>query len=329
MGLTGRVKALWFVLIVAVSVVLAFAGVFALVVQPEPPSGTLLLLGVGPLTVFIFGPVFLGSLVVFWDARQSVESRRYFAVTLWIVLGLETLAAIAIVVYAVLAETALWLPVVFIAAGAAITGLVLAVGPKAGERSAARAPASSGWTPVARREIVHKVRVAAITLVGTFVVFSVVLLFVLPDELATAVRFAAQLAFTVTAIVVIAYSLSLTNRVRDITGRDLGRTAKIARVVLRGKPAELSDDERVVAAKYASAASVMLAFQVGYVCLLWAGIALQQVGFLDTGLSPALSVSVLVAFVAVIVVLVPLMVVRIRRASRYAREHAGLLPSSG
>lgn len=329
MSLTESVKALWFVVIVAVSVVLAFAGVFALVVQPEPASGALLWLGVGPLTVFIFGPVFLGSLVVFWDARQSVESRRYFAVTLWIVLGLEALAAVAIVVYAALAETALWLPVVFIAAGAAITGLVLALGPRAGERSAARAPAPTGWTPVPRREIVQKVRVAALTLVGTFVVFCVALLFVLPDEVATAVRFAAQLAFTVTAIVLIAYSLSLTRRVRDITGRDLGRTAKIARVVLRGKPAELSDDERVVAAKYAAAASVMLAFQIGYVCLIWAGIAVQQVGFLDTGLSPTLAVSVLVAFVAVIVVLMPLMVARVLRARRYAREHADLLPSSG
>lgn len=327
-----RVKTLWFVLVVVAASVLTLAGVLALAAQPGQTDGALLWLGVAPLVVFVNGPVFLGSLLIFWDARRSVGGRRYFVVALWIVSGLEALSAVAVVVYAVLAEAALWLPVVFIATGVSLTALVLVAAPRLGARSAAGSAAPGAWTPVPRAEVMRKVRNVAITLVGTFVAASVGLVFALPGETGEtgeAVRLAAQFACFAAALVLVGYSVSLSRRLRDITGRDLGLTTTVARVVLRGKPADLDDEGRVVAAKYAATMPVVLGFQVAYLGLLWCGLAIQSLGFSASGLSPALTVPTLLAFVLVLGVVLPLLVVRIRRASRYAREHADLLPVGG
>jgi hypothetical protein len=324
-----RVKTLWFVLVVVAASIVTFAGVFALVAQPGPTDGALLWLGVTPLTVFVNGPMFLGLLLVYWDARRSAGARRYFSVALWIVSGLEALSVVAIVVYAVLAGAALWLPVVFIATGVSLTALVLVVAPRIGARSVARAPAPAAWTPVPRAEVMRKVRNAAITLVGTFVVAVVGLVFALPGETGGAVRLAAQFACFAASFVLIAYSVSLSRRLRDITGRDLGLTITVARVVLRGKPADLDDEGRAVAAKYAAVMPSVLGFQAAYLGLLWVGLAIQSAGFIESGMSPALSVPILAAFVLVVLIVIPLLVLRIRRASHYARAHADLLPAGG
>lgn len=328
MGLNERVKALWLVLVVFVASILTVAGVLALVTQTARPDD-LLWLGILALTVFVYGPVFLGSLVVFWDARRSVEARRYVAVAFRIVLVLEALAAVAIVVYAMLEGAAVWLPVAFIATGAALTAVVVVLGPKVGEHRAARAPEPAVWSPVPRAEVVRKVRAAAISFVGTFVVVSVVLIVVLPGDAADALRLSAQLALFVAAMVFIGYSVALSRRFRDITGGDLGLATTVARVVLRGKAADLDREGRVAAAKYATLMPAVLGFQAAYLGLLWVGLAIQSLGFIRMGMSPAVTVPMLVAFVLVIGVVMPLMVVRIRRASRYAREHADLLPAGG
>jgi len=329
MGLTVRVKALWFALVVVITCALAFAGVLALVAQPPHPHGSLLWLGAISLAVFVSGPLFLGSLVVFWDARHSVEARRFLSVALWIVLGLDGVAAVAIVVYAVLAGAAPWLPIAFVATGAALTALVLILGPRIGRRVAARAPRPAVWTPVSRAEVVSKVRTAAVTLVATFVVSSAALLVALPGEAAAAVRVSAQLACSVGAVVLVVFALSLSNRVRDIMGRDLGRMTAVARVVLSGRPAELDDDERVAAAKYASVMPVVLAFQTAYLGLIVAGLGIQSLGLVGSAVSAATAVPIAASFVVVVAVVMPLMLTRIRRASRYAREHAALLPAGG
>jgi len=153
----------------------------------------------------------------------------------------------------------------------------------------------------------------------------VVLLVLLPGEVGPAVRLSVQCACFVTALVVIAQSLSLAGRARAIAGGDRGRATTMGAVVLRGSVAVLSDDERQTAVRYASAMPAVLAFQAGYLGLLWAGIVVQQLGFLDGGLSAGVALPILSAAVIVVAAYAPITATRIRRARAYARANAHLL----
>lgn len=68
--------------------------------------------------------------------------------------------------------------------------------------------------------------------------------------------------------------------------------------------------------------SVTLSFQLAFIVLLYAGLFLQQVNVLRSGTADTLSITIIVFLAVILVVLLPLQFVRIRRARRYARNHA-------
>jgi len=328
-GFTGPVKVLSFVVLVIVATALMVAGGQAIaLVRPAPSAGEIGL-GVVPLTVFVFVPVYLGSIASYYDVRRSAKSRRYYRVYFWVAIALESLAAVATVVFAVVAGAPVWLPVIFIATAAVLLAIALTVGPKLVRRGESNAPTPTAWTPIERREISRKAWIVAVTFVVLLVVGLVLTALLLPHDVATGVQFALQFAAIIASIVCIVFSLPYARRVREETGRDLDRTTKIAKVVLRAKPLELDDDEQLVAAKYSAVVPTFLAFQLGYIGLLYLGLGSQQIRLLADGVDLGLSIPILIIFVVVIVVLFPLMIVRIRRARRYAREHAHLLPAAG
>jgi membrane protein YdbS with pleckstrin-like domain len=68
--------------------------------------------------------------------------------------------------------------------------------------------------------------------------------------------------------------------------------------------------------------SVTMSFQLAYIVLLYAGIALQQVSISRNESIAGFSMIMIIFLVVVLLVILPLQVIRIRRARRYAREHA-------
>ncbi|WP_206751438.1 hypothetical protein, partial [Cryobacterium sp. MDB2-10] len=82
-------KVLAYILSVLVATGLIIGGTFLILVQAPTDSSGLLLLAIGALCVFIYGPLILGSITSYWDVKKTGESRRYFRWWFGIVLGLS------------------------------------------------------------------------------------------------------------------------------------------------------------------------------------------------------------------------------------------------
>jgi hypothetical protein len=96
-------------------------------------------------------------------------------------------------------------------------------------------------------------------------------------------------------------------------------------VVLSRRPPSLPDADRTTAARYASLISIHFIFQLVYLSLLYVGIGLTQVKGLMDGNPSGVSTGLLILLVVMLLVVVPMSVLRIRRARRYAAAHADLL----
>ena len=116
---------------------------------------------------------------------------------------------------------------------------------------------------------------------------------------------------------------------RQATGDEFSTARRIGRVVLRGKPEQLSPEEEQRAARYARIARRWMPYQLAQVALLYTGLVLIQVGSLfdhDDSLRPV-QLAEIVLLVVLYAALTPLMVSRTRRAGRYADAHPIVQPA--
>lgn len=326
-------KILAFILSILVATALVMGGLVVLIFSAPHPADGLVIAGSFALSLFVYGPLTLGSLTTYWDMKRSPESRRYYARWWWITVALEILAAIALIIFAI-GSAPIWLAPLFIAVGAILTVIAPVIGRALLRYERKRRPdadALENWTPITRDQIARKVRAVAITFVVTFVI-AIIAIAILGhfvgkalDTFGTEATFAAEFAFIAGALACIIVTFPLNRQVRESTTRDIGVVRKIGRVVLRGKTADLSSDEEIAAAKYAVVISITLPFTLAYVAMLYIGIGIGQVRSLSSDHPSGISLFVIWLYVALLVVLVPLYIVRIRRARRYAREHADLL----
>ena len=316
-----------FIVSVLVSSALALGGTL-LVVFAAPPrvDWTLFLATVG-LVALVFGPLTLGSLTAYWDFGGDPARRRLLRRWIVGVVLAEVAGVAAVVAYAVLNGSPWWLVVVFAGGGALLTAVALVVGPALQRRDDASRDPRPTWVPITRREITRKVVTVAAVFAGALVVGLVVAVVVsttvdgLSDILPSGLGFAVALAFFAGAITCVTTTLSFNRALREATGRDPALVQKVGRVVLRGKAVDLDPGERVAAARYAQVVAVTLPFQLAYLVMLYAGLAIQQVQGLLSGTSP-FALPLLVLLVVVLVAFLPWTLLRIARARRYARAHA-------
>ncbi|RNE64056.1 hypothetical protein [Cryobacterium tepidiphilum] len=324
-------KVVVYILSVLIATALIGGGAFLVAVTTPDPGSWLIFLATMALTVFVYGPLVLGSMLAYWDAKRSDASKRYFAWWYRIVVGLEVLAAIGIVIFAMLADAPVWLPVLFIAVGAALIMVAVFVGAWLRKREEARAPVERPWLPLTRREILRKITKMVVTFVGAFVIgLALLALFareIFTESLVQALGLAVGVAFFAAAMAGILVTMPLFRQIREIVGRDAGQVRKLAKVVLKGKRLDLDEEEQVDATKYAAVAAIMLPFQLAYMMLLYAGIILQQVQLLANPVARQLVIPMLALLVLLLVVVVPFSVRYIRRARAYAREHEDLVPA--
>jgi hypothetical protein len=325
------VKVLAFILSVLIGTALVAGGTFLIVTQSPHHSFGLDLLAIFALTVLIYGPLLLGSLTSYWNVRGSEASRSYFRRVLWVALGLDVLAVVAIVVFGITVRAPLWFPVVFIAGGAALMLVALAVGRALIRHEQAHPRPEAPWRPVGRQEIQRKVLIMTVTFVVVFAVALIAFGALLSNDgdaasnIGSRISFALQSACLATAMAGIIVTVPLNRRLRTTVGGDLGTIRKVAKVVLGDKKLDLDHSEQVAAAKYATIIPTVLAFLLSYTALLYISIGIQQVRLLLDGRNEPFSIGFTVLLIVVLIFFIPYYTVRIRRARRYARDHSALL----
>lgn len=314
-----------------VATALAIGAAMLIVWHSDGELGPLEVLPLVASTVFVYGPIMLGSLSAHFNADTSDASRAAFRRWRRIVIGVECLAALAIVAYAILLPAPPWIPVAFIGIGVVLTAAAPAVGSMVRRHDERRPSTTLAWQPISREEIRHKVSIVALTF-GVTIVVAFALIAVLiavfgagDANVGGLLLLAASFAFLAAGLACIVVSLGWNRRLRELLGNDLGMARDLAKVVLGRKQRQLSEDELGSAAKYAATVPPILAFQLAYLSLLYIAIALQQVNFMIGGSPSAWSLWILVGLVVVLLITFPLLLVRINRARRYAREHAELL----
>lgn len=324
----ATVRILAFVVSILV-VTAALLGGVVLIVRATPDADPWL----GPLatlalTILVYGPLLLGSLNSYWDVRRNDESRRYYRLWFWIILGLEVLAAVAIVVFAVAASSPVWVPVVIIGGAALLLVVALLVGRWLGVRDDRRPLDDSSIQVIDGAQIRRKIGIVALVFavaLAAGLVFGVLVALRSDEPGGRFVLFALQIAFLAATFAGILVARPLNLALRESAGRDLGLVRKLTRVVLRGKGIALDPAEQVAAVRYAVVARTALGFQLGYTTLLYAALLLQYLGSLIDGPPPLFYTVLAIALVVVLVVYYPIFIIRIRRAARYAEEHDALL----
>lgn len=316
-----------FILTIVLATGILMGGVVLLVLQSDIENPAWIFAMSLAIIPFVYGPLTIGSFRAYWDVDGSDESRRYFRRVVRFVIGLEIVAAVVTVVSAAASSNGPLIPVVFIGTGVVLTAVALLVGPVAYRYDRAHPTPQREWAAIQPAEIRRKIMTIAITFVGVLalgLVGLVVVNVLAPRALTVAqlLLFALSFACLAAGGVAILSTLKWNRRLRDVTDRDPARLRRIGRVVLRKKQEELDPRDVTAATRYAAVISITMSFQLAYLVLLYAGIVLQQINTMAEGLGGGFSIFLIALPVVVLAVILPLQVVRIRRARRYIREHA-------
>ena len=319
-------RILAFISSVIVATVLLMGGVVLLVVNTPQKNPFWILIAVLAMSIFIYGPLILGSFRAYWNVTSSTDSARYYRRLLVIVLGLEVLAAIVTIAFAALTSTGPLIPVVFIGVGVVLTVAALLFGPAFYRYDLAHPAATSGWVAIEKPQIRKRILAIATTFLVVLVLGMTALTILnalsphtlnVLQTLLFALSFACIFAGGVSAFSTIGWN----RRIRDVTDRDPSRLRRVARVVIRQKPVDLNEQDLVAAARFAAVISVTMSFQLAYLVLLYAGTLLQQINALATSDPSDFIIVIVILLLATLAILLPLQIVRIHRARRYARDH--------
>ena len=328
-------KVLAFVLSTVFATLITVAGSVALVLAAPHSSSALPLTGILVLTAVVYGALLFGSLLTYFDPKRSQPSMKFFRRWALVIGAIDVIALVALFIVVGIDGASFWLPVSFTIAAIVLFAIAILVGNALRKYDERRDDQLPNWGPVTHQQIMRKVIKIVVTFVAAFVIV-VVAEFVLSSGLgksgranvATMLTFGMIFAFFASGFACVLVTLPLNRQLRSSLNRDLGLTRKLARVVLRKKKDELTEDERQPAARYAATISITLSFTTAYIVLLYAGLAIQTVEQLARGdEDPIFGAFFALLLVVVLVAIFPLQIVRIRRARTYAREHADLLGS--
>jgi hypothetical protein len=325
-------KALAFVLSIFVATVLVSASALALALTaPRHATGFIILASVAD-GLFVYGPLTFGSVLTYFDPQRSRDARRIFR-RLAIVIGAFELVAVAgIVVYSVGVSSPVWLPIAFIGGAAVLFAIAIVVGNALRRYDERRDQAQPSWAPIAARQVTRKIVKVAVTFAAVFAVAAALLWWIsgppvksgLPIGLS--ISYALGFAFLASGLACMLVTLPLNRQLRLSLNRDLGRSRKFMRIVVRGKSDRLEEDEKVPAARYAVMLALTLPFTLASITLLYAGILINNLNqLLDDHSFSMVTYLSSAALIVLLVVIFPLQIIRTVRVRRYARDHAELL----
>lgn len=185
------------------------------------------------------------------------------------------------------------------------------------------------WTPEARAITTRKLRVVGLVFGGALLLS--VIGFALTHavsplgEALSSLSFHLQGIFLVATFAAVIATYPLGTALREASGAGPVRHRRISKVVLGNKDLPLEVEEQVGAARMAAVAPVVLPlvnFSFGY---LYASLLTQYIRFVVEEPGDPLATVLLVSLILFVAVCVPLYARQIRRARRYASDHASLL----
>ncbi|BDZ47128.1 hypothetical protein [Naasia aerilata] len=329
-------RALYVVLSSLVFTVLVLLGVTGIVLAGGArPAGWPYYLALAALILLTLPAVALGAFVQWWPIEPwRGRGRRYLLRMVVVTVALQVVGAVLAVLVAGEQRMPMWQPALYLALVAVLTVANVALARWVRRRDDLRPPAPSAvWN---RDVIRRKSRTVALWFLGALLVFGVglfVLETVVPeagdrDSSLMLVWLALSLAFLTGSFACMVVAWPLLRQVREVKGRYVSDLRTIARVVIKGKKEDLSEEEEGRAARYARIMTAYYPFQIAQFTFLYLGILCQQLpralGDDGAGLRP-FSVYLSVLLVVVFVVMVPLVLRQWRRAKRYAATHADVL----
>lgn len=320
-----------FVLTVVGVTALTVLAMLGMVRLSQPGDTTWLPLAGAGVALALYGPLLLGTLAAWWELRESSDSGRHYR--LWRnVAASATLLGMALVVAGGLLSGAPWWLLAAVAVAAALLLLVaVPVGTRVRLSADASGPRASDAfradTAVdSRRTVLRTALTFAVTLVvaaGAWIALAVTR--DEPVDLRVGLLFMA-FPFVISSVVCLLSAQRLNRRVREVTGRDFGRLRALTRVVLKGADDPLDEEGRIAAVRYAALAPALLVTQIGGQLLLFVGLALQITSQALGGWVPrTLAVVGLGVMAVLLAVVIPMTVIRARRARAYASRHRELL----
>jgi hypothetical protein len=317
---------LYYGAVVAASVLATFAGSLVTADFEGAAPGQRVAARVGA-AVLVYGPLLLWSVVL--DGRRG---------QLWWGAGTITASVVA-------SGTLVWscshsssprtivLAVLVILIGAALIGVAIPIG--AGIRRWTTRHPSAEWTPIVAglEGIPRRVRLVA----GTFLIATVV------GGISSAafadtgrregpwatVLSTGGLACIAAAVVAAFAGLGFVEVLRDVTAGDPIARRRVNGVVFRRRTTPLDLDETRMAVDYAAASVVMQRFQSGHAMLLVLGAGAGLMRDFLRGDNGGFDDVLVGSYLVILVVLVPLTVARLRRASQYVAAHAEFLGPTG
>ena len=330
-------KLRWIFLVAILGTLAAGAlGVAVALLVPASPDWVMFVASLSAMSLLLI-PLFAGlaTATLIFDP-DTADGRRGVRRLVLVVAALELLSAVGAVLVAV-AVPAITPHVV----GVIVVSVVLLVeGMRLGgriRRRTARAAEDAApwvsWSPaVVKRKVTRIVMVfVLVTVLATAAIVGLGIAFDEGGELSGTVALVGLAPGLMSAsIACMVVSWPLAKDLRRSLGNSYTEQKVIARVVLRGKDDELSEDGGLRAATYARIAASYLPFQIAQLVLLFAGIWFQQVWNLEQGSVDGMITFtrvVVVAYPVLVAVILPMLVVQARRAGRYAAAHAHLLPT--
>lgn len=313
-----------FVVMLAVTSALTAGGAFLLAVQTPRPGGWLLLASTA-IAGYVIAPITLGSLLAFWDMDRSAGARRAYRRTVWAVIALQAISTILMCAYTALTSAPWWLTALFTGVAAALTVAAVLIGPVL-RKAETPAASAAGDTRAEVRRDVRRITVTAVVVLLVTGVGLVILIVVTGDgDHFRLLAYAPIFAVMATGLACSLVSLRFGRRQRDAMGGDLGRVRDIAKVVIRGRSIPLSPEDTAAAARFAALSWVAQAYQLASFTCLFVALAAMQCMSLATDEPSPLHIWLLAFLAVTFVVLVPLVVVQLRRTRRYAIRHAALV----
>lgn len=215
----------------------------------------------------------------------------------------------------------------YVVLGGAISWGFLRKPPGAG--AAANDLSELSWTPEARAITTRKLRIVGlvigIALLASVIGFALTHAGSSRGEALSALSLHVQGVFLAATFAAVIATYPLGSALREASGAGPARHRIISKVVLGNKDLPLEAEEQVGAARMAAVTPVVLPlvnFSFGY---LYASLVAQYIRFVVEEPGDPLATVLLVSLILFVAVCVPLYARQIRRARRYASDHAELL----
>ncbi|MGP5163562.1 hypothetical protein [Arthrobacter rhombi] len=189
-------------------------------------------------------------------------------------------------------------------------------------------PCGLFWTPEARKLVGNKFAFMG-AILGAGLAVSVIA-FALTGatdpapEALESLSFHVQMMFVVAGLTAIIVTFALNNVLRDAADVNPGQMNRINQAVLRGQDVELTDEQRLGAARMAVLVPVVLPLQKFGLFYLYSYFATAFIGTLMAGEGRLMPIVLLVFMGVVVVIYIPYLARQVRQASHYARADAAL-----